>query len=556
MDSSIKLFETKGIFIRLSPDLCEDDWSDDKDYFETYEKEWDKALLNYKHTIYVRSLEDKQKLLESYTVKDKARITILRKHQNFLEGLRRDSEVLRGILEDYNSMKLDNPDKDAKFQCLVENIRDVLNGTLDKGTDDEGRQRKIIVFSGFADTAKYVAKNLECYFSNSVMFVSGENIKKELSQEDAISLGFSLEEYEEHRKGSRKGKPLTLQDAVIRNFKFSALPKKNSREQKKILVCTDVLSEGIDLNAAGIVFNYDMAYNPVRIIQRLGRINRISHKVFETLYRVNFFPTANGENINKVKKISKLKAYIIQELFAEDASILTDEEMVKPAGTIFASLGIEEDPANGPMSEDLQIRGMYNKALDLKCGASEDERRKYLTKIKKLTGRFCKFQGKEETLFFFFRDTVSVSVIELPKFASQNDADTFGVPLVDALKKIQCEPNCVSIPFQQSEKDCVWKAFSTWNQKKFFVSSIKQNMKNYKKAYDIIQNMDLGKQRAEIMDALNKNSDFAKAVIKEEHSLEHVHLLFQKYNTPKVQKAMECFMTTGILLQQEKQNAN
>ncbi len=548
LDISIKLFESKGIFIRLSPDLREDDWSDDKDFFETYEKEWNKAFLNYKHTIYVRSVEDKQKLLKQFPRIDKTRITVLSKPDDFLSGLRRDFKVLQGILDDYNNMELDNPGKDAKFQCLVENIRDVLNGNLDKGTDDEGKQRKIIVFSGFADTAEYVAKNLEHYFPNTVICVSGENINKELTQEDAINFGFSLEEYKEHKTKVSQKKALTRRDAVIRNFKFSALQKNNSSEQKKILVCTDVLSEGIDLNAAGIVFNYDMAYNPVRIIQRLGRINRISYKVFETLYRVNFFPTVKGENINNVKKISTRKAHIIQELFAEDASILTAEETVKPAGSIFASSGIEDDSANGPMSEDLQIRGMYNKALGLKCGTSEDKRSKYLDKIKKLSGRFCKFHGKEETLFFFFKNSVTVSAIELPQFASKNDADTISVPLVEALKKIQCEPNCVSIPFKQSEEGCVWKAFSTWNQKKFLVSSIKQNTKKFKQAYEIIRNMDLGTLKGEIMAFLNINPDFANAVIAQEHSAQHVHLLFKTYNIQQVHEAMECFMTTGILV--------
>ena len=546
LDASIHLFKSdKGVFFRFSPDYGIDDLDSDTDFSAGIEKEWEEAIPKYKHVIYVDSVQHQQSLLKRFPELD-GRTAVLQRPKEFLEGLQKDSKVLQDILDVFSEMNLDNPDKDAKFQCLVENIRNVLAGKYDKGTADEGKTRKVIVFSGFADTAKYVADNLQLKFPGSVMFVSGDSIKRRLNAEEAIEFGFSEKEY--HDRHSH-GDDLTMRDAVLRNFKFSALPKDDIRKKKwKILVCTDVLSEGIDLNAAGIVFNYDMAYNPVRIIQRLGRINRISDKVFEKLYRVNFFPTTKGENVNNVKKISSLKANLIQELFAEDASILTDDEIVKPAGTFFASSESDSDPVNGPMSEDLQIRGMYEKALEQKCGESEEKRLKYLAKIQNLAGRFSKFRGKEETLLFFFRNTVSVSAIELPHFASQNDADTINISLVEALKKISCDPDCSSIPFHCSENDSVWKAFLTWEKKKFHVSSVKQNLKKYQLAYGIIQKMDLGSHKADVMTALSRNPDFANAVIKEEHSPKHILHLFQTYNQHQVQEVMECFMTSGVLL--------
>ena len=63
----------------------------------------------------------------------------------------------------------------------------------------------------------------------------------------------------------------------------SSNESKSKSTEKMILVCTDVLSEGINLNQAGVVINYDISYNPVRVIQRLGRINRIDKNVFDRI---------------------------------------------------------------------------------------------------------------------------------------------------------------------------------------------------------------------------------------------------------------------------------
>ncbi len=73
-----------------------------------------------------------------------------------------------------------------------------------------------------------------------------------------------------------------------------------------VLIATDAISEGFNLHRAGIVFNYYIPYNPTRVIQRVGRINRINKKVFDELYILNFFPTATGEEETRIKQISTL----------------------------------------------------------------------------------------------------------------------------------------------------------------------------------------------------------------------------------------------------------
>ena len=84
------------------------------------------------------------------------------------------------------------------------------------------------------------------------------------------------------------------------NSNFDASYREDWQENNyDILLSTDKLSEGFNLNRASTVINYDIPWNPVRVIQRVGRINRISKKVFDTLYIINFFPTEQGAGIVK-----------------------------------------------------------------------------------------------------------------------------------------------------------------------------------------------------------------------------------------------------------------
>ena len=96
-----------------------------------------------------------------------------------------------------------------------------------------------------------------------------------------------------------------------------------------VLLATDAISEGFNLHRAGIIFNYDIPYNPTRVIQRVGRINRINKKVFNTLYIYNYFPSPTGEKEIRKKQIATLKMDMIHALMGEDTKYLTNEEQLQ-----------------------------------------------------------------------------------------------------------------------------------------------------------------------------------------------------------------------------------
>lgn len=113
---------------------------------------------------------------------------------------------------------------------------------------------------------------------------------------------------------------------TIRNNFDASVKQETQADDYKVLVATDAISEGYNLHRAGAIFNYDIPYNPTRVIQRIGRINRINKKVFDNLYIYNYFPTEVGETEIRAKEISTLKMAMIHAIMGEDTKALTSDE--------------------------------------------------------------------------------------------------------------------------------------------------------------------------------------------------------------------------------------
>ena len=168
----------------------------------------------------------------------------------FIEDMKSDICVLNDIYEKW--FKNDSMNVDPKYDRLKEELSLLIS---------ENKNRKIVVFSSFADTAKYVFEKLK-------------NDK------------FSVMLYTGTSSNSERG-------LVTKNFDASCMASLQKNDFD-IIVATDTLSEEFNLNRAEIVVNYDIPYNPTRVVQRIGRINRINKKMFDKIYILNFFPTDIG----------------------------------------------------------------------------------------------------------------------------------------------------------------------------------------------------------------------------------------------------------------------
>src|SRR3989441_4768666 len=125
----------------------------------------------------------------------------------------------------------------------------------------------------------------------------------------------------------------SVRKEVIANFDAKAFQPKN---QCRILVATEVLSEGVNLHRSNIVINYDIPWNPTRLIQRVGRVNRVD-TTFDTIHTYNFFPTEESNDLIKLKEAAEAKIRAFIEMLGADARLLTEGEEIK-SHDLFARL--------------------------------------------------------------------------------------------------------------------------------------------------------------------------------------------------------------------------
>ncbi len=164
------------------------------------------------------------------------------------------------------------------------------------------KSKKAIVFTESAETAKYLYQKLDRPFPGRVMyFTSGGG----------------------WHAGEKMGK-----EAARYLIEANYDPRHTKQvDNVQILITTDVLAEGINLHRSNIVINYDLPWNPTRVLQRVGRVNRVGtqHPVVNVF---NFFPTSQSDEHLGLEGniISKIQAF--HDMLGEDAKYLSDEEEV------------------------------------------------------------------------------------------------------------------------------------------------------------------------------------------------------------------------------------
>ena len=213
--------------------------------------------------------------------------------EEFMQDIQSDLQLMREIRQQVAD--LDLVAHDPKADCLITEVRKILNTVPAKGEP----KRKVVIFSEYTDTVRHLQPVLEKAFSGKVISPDG-------------------------------GLSPSLLRQILGNFD-AALKPKNQEDDFQILLTSDKLSEGVNLNRAGAIINYDIPWNPTRVIQRVGRINRIGKKVFQSLTIYNFFPTEKGADIIKSREIASQKMFLIHNTLGEDAKIFAVDETPTPS---------------------------------------------------------------------------------------------------------------------------------------------------------------------------------------------------------------------------------
>lgn len=98
-----------------------------------------------------------------------------------------------------------------------------------------------------------------------------------------------------------------------------------------MIVTTEVLAEGVNLHRANVILNYDTPWNATRLMQRIGRVNRIGSKE-EFVHVFNFFPSYEGNEQIKLAEIAYAKLQAFHTMFGEDNKVFTEAEELSEAG--------------------------------------------------------------------------------------------------------------------------------------------------------------------------------------------------------------------------------
>ena len=238
---------------------------------------------------------------------------------SFVEDIKADMALLQEIQKKWFG-------QDGNIKCDPK--LDAFKTILEKQIKKEPK-RKIIVFTEFADTANYLGEALQNFSLPVFKYTSSDATQK---NKETINANFNAGEKKEYQK-----------------------------DDYSILIATDAISEGYNLHRAGTVINYDIPYNPTRIIQRIGRINRVNKKVFDQLYIYNYFPTDVGESETRTKEISTLKMAMIHAIMGEDTRVLTKDEEIQ-------SYFLEQYRQEMSKSEELSWDVKYQKLLNAAKG--------------------------------------------------------------------------------------------------------------------------------------------------------------------------------------------
>jgi len=318
--------------------------------------------------------------------------------EQFVTDIQSDLDLFDTIIAELD--QLDLVSDDPKSKCLIENVRKTISAIPRRGEPD----RKVVIFSEYADTVNYLQYILRPIFKDRLLVVSG-------------NLSASMIE------------------TINKNFDAS---HPHPQDDYDVLLSTDRLSEGFNLNNAGMVINYDIPWNPVRVIQRVGRINRISKKVFDELFIVNFFPTERGAELVKSREIAGAKMFLIHEILGEDAKIFDIDETPTPAGLFHR---ITQNP------DELEEESFYTKMLN----RFEQIKQHHPQLVASLADfpprvKVAKPGLENELLVFFKKGRLYIqSASTSAELRSEPDALSFE----QALPKIECIPETPKLKLSQ-----------------------------------------------------------------------------------------------------------
>ena len=260
---------------------------------------------NYSHKVFeLLESDDDEKVQSLIDDKKVSRY----KSKDFTEELekdiRNDTKHLKEIQKQWSQVN-----RDPK---LLKFIKELSKNPILK-------KNHLIIFTESKETAAYLHEEINLKYPQKVLLFTGSSDK-------------------------------SIRDKVLENFDANSDRSKNNY---RILVSTEVLSEGVNLHRSNVVINYDIPWNPTRMMQRVGRINRIDTP-FDEIHTFNFFPTTQSNDEIRLEEAAKGKINAFLSLLGGDSALLTEGEPIA-SHELFERL-LSTKPIEGEESEESELK--------------------------------------------------------------------------------------------------------------------------------------------------------------------------------------------------------
>ena len=325
----------------------------------------------------------------------------------YIDMLREDQELLDEMWLEWECI---DDDDDSKFA----NFEDLLKHELFK--KDRNPEGKVVVFSEAVDTIEYLARRIN---RKDVLVISAHN-RSQLFK--------------------------TIRENFDANWKLK-------KDEYNIILTSDVLAEGVNLHRSNIIINYDTPWNATRLMQRIGRVNRIG-STSDTIFNYVFYPSRQGNKEIKLNQIALSKIQTFHTTFGEDNQIYSTEEIIdRDLDKLFSEgLKREQEDRNMELPFYEELRSLYQ------------QNRKEYKRIEKLslrsrTGRKLReVEGvtlSGDTLVFLKTNFRKV-------FYLVNDEQSRELSVLDALNYFKAKPEEKPVPRIKQHHDHVAKAIQTF----------------------------------------------------------------------------------------------
>ena len=307
----------------------------------------------------------------------------------FLEMLHHDIDILKKLNADW-----DKENEDPKFDKFKENL---TRNFFDNKINPSG---KLVLFSESVDTLNYLY----------------ERLTKELGRDDVLMV----------TAANRNRLVQTIRENFDANYPSDSM-------RYNIIITSDVLAEGVNLHRSNVIVNYDSPWNATRLMQRIGRVNRIG-SLAQYIYNHLFYPSRQGDKEIQLYKNALVKLQGFHSAFGEDAQIYSKEEIVKEFQMFDNNV---KDYIDKKIELLREVRDLYNndrelyhkiKALPMKSRAMRD--------IGKHSGKSVVFVSSNIKTEFYLATSKNIETIDF----------------LEAVEYLKAEPEEQPVPFFDDEQ--------------------------------------------------------------------------------------------------------